>query len=299
MRTFNEIKDAFLAEKSISISAKSLLSYKGKLKVFSDWLCSCGLSEATMSQLTKDTVSKFFIFLASKGLDRPTCEKYYQHIRTLFRYAVEHDEIDHVPFEKVPLPMKKEDMGAQLISETHLKLILTEIKQSDPQMYLAAMMEYYTFIRPGREMRGMKVGDVDLENGLIRIPAITAKSKRDDTVTMPDQLIQLCKEYGIGEADKSYYVFSKGGSFGERPYHSDTMRYRFNQIREKHGLPKGYKWYSMKHTGATALHQSNAVSLRELMDQLRHTNLNATVHYVKRHSGVVNDRIRNNFPSPI
>jgi integrase len=299
MRTFNEITTAFLAEKRISISAKTLMSYKGKLKVFQDFVCSLGLVEPTLSQLPKETINRFFIFLASiKNLDRPTCEKYYQHLRTLYRYAVESGDIDHVPFERVPLPMKKEDMGAQLISENHLKCILTEIKQRDNQLFLGSMMEYYCFIRPGREMRGMKVGDIDLENGLIRIPAITAKSKRDDTVTMPDHLIQLCREYGLGEADKSLYVFSKNGSFGEHPYKSDSMRYRFNLLREELGLPKGYKWYSFKHTGSTALHQSGA-SLRDLMDQLRHKSLNTSMYYIKKHSGFVNDRIKNNFPCPI
>jgi hypothetical protein len=35
------------------------------------------------------------------------------------------------------------------------------------------------------------------------------------------------------------------------------------------------------------------------MDQLRHTRLEATQHYVKQHAGIVDTRIRNEFPSPI
>lgn len=60
----------------------------------------------------------------------------------------------------------------------------------------------------------------------------------------------------------------------------------------------GYKFYSFKHTGATNLHMSG-ISMRELMDQLRHTKLDATQHYLKKYCGIVNERIKNCFPSPI
>ena len=40
------------------------------------------------------------------------------------------------------------------------------------------------------------------------------------------------------------------------------------------------------------------IPMRELMDQLRHTKLDATQHYLKKHCGIINTRIRNNFPDP-
>ena len=58
------------------------------------------------------------------------------------------------------------------------------------------------------------------------------------------------------------------------------------------------KTKSKKTTGATNLHMSG-ISMRELMDQLRHTQLHSTQHYLKKHCGIVNNRIRDNFPSPI
>jgi integrase len=64
-------------------------------------------------------------------------------------------------------------------------------------------------------------------------------------------------------------------------------------------MPKGYKLYSWKHTGATTLHNSNTVSLHELMQQLGHSKLSSTEHYIKKQAGIVNTRIRDHFPSPI
>lgn len=115
---------------------------------------------------------------------------------------------------------------------------------------------------------------------------------------MPQQLIDICLEYGIDTADKNLYVFGKKKKFNTKPNSVNMLRWRFNQFRERMELPKGYKFYSFKHTGASNLHMSG-ISMRELMDQLRHTKLDATQHYLKKHCGIVNDRIRDNFPSPI
>lgn len=95
-----------------------------------------------------------------------------------------------------------------------------------------------------------------------------------------------------------YMCLGKKKTFNDKPVSINMLRYRFNIIRDSLKLPKGYKLYSMKHTGASNLHKSG-LSMRELMDQLRHSQLEATQHYLKTHCGIVNDRIRNNFPNPL
>jgi integrase len=95
-----------------------------------------------------------------------------------------------------------------------------------------------------------------------------------------------------------FYFIGNKKRFGNRACSINMLRWRFNKVRDRLNLSKGYKFYSFKHTGASRLHQSG-ISMRELMDQLRHTKLEATQHYVKKHIGIRNDRVRDNFPSPI
>jgi integrase len=83
------------------------------------------------------------------------------------------------------------------------------------------------------------------------------------------------------------------------PIGINTLRNKFNGYRNSLGVSDAVKLYSFKHTGATMLHMSGNISMRELMDQLRHTRLDATQHYVKKHSGTLNTRIRDKFPAPI
>lgn len=299
-KTYDEILPAFLYEKGIELKDRTYLNYVSKTKLFTSWLKNRSMSELPLRKITNNHISEFFIYLAKeRDLDRPTCEKYFLVLRTLWRYAKKRGEVDILPFDLVTFPAKKEDNSAEVIIPEHLRLILPEMKEKDKQLYLAAMMEYYCFIRPGTELRLMKVKDIDLVNGTIQVSTGHAKNGHKRIVTMPVQLIEICKEYGIDKADKELFIFGKHKRIEDRPLSVNMLAYRFNKIRNRLNLTKRYKFYSFKHTGATALHNSNIVSLRQLMDQLGHSRLSATEHYIKRHAGFVNTAIREYFPSPI
>jgi integrase len=298
-KTIEAILPGWLLERETVSSRKTFNGYHCNAMVFIDWLKEQGILHQPIRKITSQNITDFFYFLGrEKGLDKPTCERYFLHLRLLFKYALKLGEIDNVPFDFVVFPRKKKDQSADVIQAVHLKPLLLDIKEHDPQLFLACMMQYYCFIRPGRELRLLTIGDIDLQNGLITVQQDHAKNKLRQVVTMPQQLIDLCIEYGIDIADKSLFVFGNKKRFNTKPISVNMLRWRFNKYREAMNLPKNYKFYSFKHTGASNLHMSG-ISMRELMDQLRHTKLEATQHYLKRHCGIVNNRIRDNFPSPM
>ena len=297
-KTIEDILPGFLLEKETGIQAKSFYPYNWCSKVFIDWLKEHHLSNQPMRKITSDNITDFFFYLGKeKNLDRPTCEKYFLNLRQLFNYAKKRGELNFIPFNNVIYPRKKKDQGAEVIQIDDLQILLPEIKRSDPQLYLACVIQYYCFIRPGKELRLLKISDIDLHNGLITIRQENAKNKQRQSVTMPQQLINICFEYEINKADKTLFIFGNKKRFGTRACSVNMLRWRFNKIRDRLNLSKGYKFYSFKHTGATNLHMSG-ISMMELMDHLRHTRLEATSHYLKRHCGTINPRVRDNFPSP-
>jgi integrase len=298
-KTIEELIPGFLLEKEMVVQGKSFLPYLNHTTQFVRWLKDNHILNQPMRKITSENITEFFYFIGrERNLDRPTCEKYFTDLRQLFKYALIRGEIDKLPFDNITFPRKKKDQGAEVIQIEDLQVLLPEIKRVDPQLYLACMIQYYCFIRPGKELRLLKIGDIDLHDGLITIRQENAKNKLRQVVTMPKQLIDLCIEYGIDKADKSLLIFGKRKRFGTKPVSVNMLRYRFNVIRDRLNMTKGYKFYSFKHTGASRLHQSG-ISMRELMDQLRHTKLDATQHYVKKHIGIINTRVRDNFPSPI
>ena len=298
-KTIEEVIPGFLLEKEMVVQNKSFLPYLNHCTQFVEWLKKNDILNQPMYKITSQNITEFFYYIGKdRNLDRPTCEKYYLDLRQLFKFALKIGEIETIPFDNVTLPRKKKDQGADVIQQEHLKPLLLLIKEKDPQLFLACMIQYYCFIRPGKELRLLKVGDVDLHNGIITVRQENAKNKQRQSVTIPAQLIELLTEYGISEADKDLFIFGKKKKFGNKPVSVNMLRWRFNKHRNTLELPTSYKFYSFKHTGASALHMSG-ISMRELMDHLRHTKLEATQHYVKKHVGIINDRIRDNFPSAI
>lgn len=296
--TVEELAPEFMIQKEMTTVHKTFITYVHHIKVFTDWQKENGKNVA-INRVTPEMMRDFFMYLANeKHLDRDTCDKFAIHIKALFKYAMKKGEATDVPFDLVVFPRKTKDQSADVIHPEHLRTLLIDIKEKDPQLFLACMIQFYCFIRPGRELRFLKVGDIYLDDGLIKINQFNAKNHKEQIVTMPQQLIELCYEYGIDKADRNLYIFGPKKTYGTKAVSENMLRYRFNQFRLKHNLPKGYKFYSFKHTGASMLHKSG-ISMRELMDQLRHTRLSATEHYLKKHCGIVNERIKYNFPDPL
>ncbi len=311
-RTLDEILPDFLSDVSKQIDRRSFQGYLGKTQVFSEWLASQSLSNLPLRKISEINMESFFNYLteerkgASKdsngnyiiGLDQPTCQKYKYVLHKLWEYAEKRGEVDTMPFGLITMPRKGKDMSSDAIAPEHLNLLASEIAKKDSQLYLAFMTEFYCFLRPGRELRLLKVGDVDLEHGTIQVITDHAKTKHKRIVTMPTQLIEIYKEQKIVENPKEFYVFGNKHKPGLEPCSVNMLRWRFNKVRDELNLPKGYKFYSGKHTGMTLLHNSNTVSMHDLMSQAGHSKLSSTQHYIKKHGGVVNTKIRDSFPNP-
>lgn len=302
MKTFAEILVLFLAEIKIQLKHKSYCTYTGKSKVFNEWLESKSLAGEPISSITNQYIAEFFMYLATeRGLDRPTCQKYYITLKRIFKYAHKRDLIDSIPFdaELIVYPRKKEDMSAQVIQKEDLLELTNYISKKDKQLYLATMMEYYCGARPGKEVRLIKAENFNLNDGILRIDSENAKVGRARYITMSNEFIHICKDYGIDKAHPSLYIFGKHKKMGVEAISENVLRYRFNVCRDKLGLSKKIKLYSYKHTSASMLINKKILDMEQLREHLGHSSLLATQKYVKRIGCGINMDIRNSFPSPV
>ena len=295
-KEFLEVLKEYLLMREIEVSRHTYCSDLSQIKCFVNWLAINKYQTLIIKNINQSIISSFFVYLAKEqDLDRTTCQKYYINLRMIFAFALEKKYIKQNPFNHIVFPCKKEDKGAQVIPTEECIQLLTKIKESDFQLYVACMCQYYCFIRPGFELRLLLVREIDLNLGIITIPAIRAKNRQAESVTIPIQLLDILKVYGIETADKHHYVFGKYRVPGTIPHSINMLTYRFNKYRDELGLSKKYKFYSMKHTGAMALHHAGC-PMRNEMDQLRHKNLAASQHYLKKHGGLIDNKIRYDFP---
>lgn len=298
MKTFSEILVPFLSEKEIQLKKKSLNAYKNQTKVFCEWLNCTGKLDSSICNITEEDMSEFFLYLArDKDLDRTTCKKYYTSIKAVFQYAKKRKELTELPFDLVVFPSKKGDCSARAMTDEELKAITSLIYKKDKQLFIAGMTQYYCGARPGREVRLLKAKNFDLTSGTLKIDSENAKKGKTRFVTLSDDFISLCKEYGIDKANPEDYVFGCKKTIGGDPVSENMLRYRFNKYRKQLGLSNDVKFYSFKHTSASRL--IRIMDINSVRDFLGHSSITSTQRYIHKIGTGLNETLKYNFPSPI
>ena len=277
---------------------KTFESYRGKIRELIAWLEKNKMVDRDLSTFDNRILNQYFdhiiVDLKRAGA---TVGKYRQTINTFFEFLIDRKILRENPMPRITVPEVGEDFAAVPFLDDDMFLLMNVIQKEDPQLYLAAMLQYFCFIRPGDELLKLKVGQINLAKRTIFIPKDIAKKRVARTVDIPQQLYDLLTEEGIHRLNKDLFVISKFGRPGINGIGQNTLRMRFNAYRDRLKLSPHYKWYSFKHTGAGKLLESGA-TIVELMRQLGHTDIASTYQYIKRHFGERSEHIRTKFPDP-
>ena len=281
-----------------SKAKKTFESYNGKIRIFIAWLEKNKLVDNDLSTFDNGVILRFFEYIiVNENLARNTVLKYQLNIGKFFGYLLEKKVIVENPVHGIVIPETDEDFAAVPFLDEDLETILKVIRAEDPQLYLAALLQYFCFIRPGNELLTLRIKQLNFSARSVFIPKNVAKKRSARNIDMPFQLYDLLVVQGIQHFDKEMFVIGPHGRPGVRAIGYNTLRERFNRIRDRLGLSTSYKWYSFKHTGAGKLLESGA-TIAELMNQLGHTDISSTYRYIKRHFGERSEHVRNNFPTP-
>jgi integrase len=243
----------FLVERKKILAPKSYESYLSKTRLFCQWLEQNGYADLRIMGISNTIVKQFFTYLIDKRkLDKITVCKYKQNLGAMFRYFKKLKLMDSVPMEDLPAARKLKDLSARPIMDADIKAYFEYTAKYDPQMFLASLFQFFLCCRPGKELREMKIGDIDIYNKVVYIRLETGKTG-SRTIGMPDALIEICENYKLDRFNRDYYVFGRGGGPGKELLGKNHFGNTFRAIRDKLRFPKSYKFYSFKHTGAGKL----------------------------------------------
>lgn len=285
----------FLEIKKLGVAKKSFQSYLSKTRLFCNWLEENDHGHKLIGEITNDIVVDFFRYLISeRELDKRTVAKYKQNLHSMFSFFKQKKLIDELPLEHLPRAVRKVDEAARPLSDIHMKKYMSYIADHDPQLFLASLFQLLLLVRPNRELRLMRIQDIDLVKGIAYVRDETAKTKAR-VVTVPQALMEITHKYQLFRYPGHYYIFGRGGKPGPDPVGVNYFNRKFCEAKKELGLPDVYKFYSFKHTGAGKLMESGA-SLAELMSHLGHTRFESTIHYVRRHFGERSEKIANFRP---
>jgi integrase len=71
------------------------------------------------------------------------------------------------------------------------KDLIKLIEKEDPLLFMAICFIYYAAIRPGTELRLMKLKQINFNSATITVYNFLSKNGRTEVVDIPDQLLKL------------------------------------------------------------------------------------------------------------
>jgi integrase len=295
--TTNAYMSEFIEEKSSEVVSKTYETYVSKLRLFSTYLKDIGKENEIVQLIDNDIIISFMRHIAEKKkLSRSTMDKYQQILYTFFEWLRSRKKIKmENPVTNIPRVGILKDEAAAGLPERFRHRLQAEIEKEDPQLWLCCLLQYYAAIRPGNEMRFLKVKDINFDAKIITIRNYHAKNGRTEAIQMPDALYGWLIKYNIDMAPGDYYVFGNTGVPGTKELGKNSLRMRFNKFRDRLFLPKDVKLYSWKHSGAQEL-SNMGVNMHEISRHLRHKSITTTEHYTRKRLGPRSSAIKKDFP---
>ena len=142
--------------------------FLSKVRGFVAWLKSQKVANVQMSMIDNKMIVSFFQFLIDDlEMSSNTIKKYRQTLLFLWDYAVEKKYAAVNVIVNIPPCDRRKDEAAKPIRKEHLKKLWETIAR-DPQLELACKLELFCLLRPGREIRFLKVGMIDFSASVIR-----------------------------------------------------------------------------------------------------------------------------------
>ena len=139
---------------------------------------------------------------------------------------------------------------------------------------------YRMFVRP-KEISMLKIGYIDMDNKLLKIPSFVAKNHCDRVLGIPEDLMEYFRT--LSHYPDNNYIFANQHTFEPGPKHIAPTRIaeKWKEMRDQLKLPASYQFYSLKDTGITEMLEAGvpAKYVKELAD---HHSLEMTEKYTHR-----------------
>jgi len=281
-----------------NVESSTISTYRSKFRLFDAWLESKRINHVDVSAINQSIVAKFMDFIINdQKLSKVSVDNYRILLRSLFDFIRKEKNRKHLanPCFELPGTKRVNDSAAYPIHEYDIPVFKDSISKEDPQLWLVICFEYYCFLRPRKEVRFLKISDIDFGRGIIHVREENAKTL-SRWVTIPKAFMKLMREtYQLHIYPRNYYVIGKKGVPGTDHVSINNLSNRFVRFRKKLKMPEIYKLYSWKHTGN--IRADNAgIPRQETQMQNGHTTLATTERYMRNRGVIDSPNIQNKFP---
>lgn len=289
-KTVSEALDEIFEIKSAYLTKESIRTYGNQIALFKRWLTKENLDHLFTQNLTSDHVRKYCDWML--GVKKYSGKTYNGHLtmlRTFFSEMVERKYMASSPV--TGFKFVRQETGKNITFSKSDELKFEKVRKSDPHFYLATRFVRYCFLRR-TELSKLQVKHLNWNNKTITIPSASAKSRVQDSVTIPKTLERMIERAGILALDPETYLFGKHfAPSAEKMKRVDNFSDRQRKLNSQLGISEDSTFYAWKHTGVVELYNLTKDPY-VVMRQCRHTDIKMTMIYLRSLGCGVNEQVR-------
>lgn len=291
--TLNSAIAYFLSFSEQTTKKRTYQSYFSDLNHLLNFLEKYNLQNTTLSQFTNQHANKFLDdIIVLKKLSTRRRNNLKGTMSTLFNFYRKRKIIEENPFSDI---QKLPSVAGKHVAYTPEKLAKFKavIMREEPQLWLFITFIYYAFIRPGEELRRLRIRD--LRKSTINIAGENAKNNTTQHIQIPEALQAIIEENNLRSYPEDFYVFSHGQP-GEKLVGKNYFYNKHKVLLKKMGFDQKHDLYSWKHTGAIALFQATQ-NIELIRRQCRHSDIATTQKYLRDLGCFIDYDEINKFPA--
>ncbi|MFD2523276.1 tyrosine-type recombinase/integrase [Emticicia soli] len=237
---------------------------------------------ANITDINQDLVNEFFDSFAP-SYNPNTVKSTLNHLKSTFSEALRKKLISVNPFMGIRLNIAKNDGDFNTPFNDYEKAAVEKhLKEHNYRLYLFTRFVFYAFLRP-KELRHIKVGDIDLRLKTIKVKGEVSKTNTLDIIPILKPLYDLIEENELLNYPASFYLFGKNmmPSAEKLPANYATSEHK-KVLKEleiyKERITTLYAW---KHTGNIHAYLAG-MDIKMIQRINRHKSLATTEIYLKK-----------------
>jgi len=274
-RYIEKFKNYLTVEKNYS--SHTITNYLVDLEGFSVFLSGTQNKESDAGRITHLTIRQFLGFLRQKNMSKRSIARKISSLRSFFRFLQRDGYVKDNPASSVSTPKLDKTLPVFLDEKTIGRLMeAPDVKTFQGSRDRAILETLYSAgLRIG-ELVGIKVNDVDLISGIVKV---MGKGRKERLAPIGDKAVNSIREYTEKRnarkwGDKKELFLNKSG----RRITDRSVRRIVDKYIKLLSITERVSPHSLRHSFATHLLNRGA-DLRSVQELLGHKNLSTTQIY--------------------
>lgn len=239
----------FLASKKGEVDDKTVTTYQNTVNWLMDYFTNNHLLDLPISEVTRLHLATS-LKEARKNRDwksNTTYNKELEFCMTIFYWLEQEEYI-------VKNPIKGKITKLRTIKNKHrwydreTAKIAKKAMAGKTGLLRACQFTYWLMIRSKKELRALKIEDIDQTLKRIRFRSELSKNKTEQFRDYPEEFQLILDEMNLQDFPKSHYIFGTGGLPASHPCAHNAFSKQWEKVRTKAGLDTNLTVYSWRHT---------------------------------------------------